>query len=115
MEALILWFFINNVICYEIPSSGMNFVESCLCSLLFAYTVCTVEAAITKYFIVTNIDGNIKKQDREKFVYLLINILFREASSQEINPIVYIKLLNSSLNICSIKISRYLHKNDLKT
>lgn len=48
-------------------------------------------------------------------MYILINILFNEQAIQEMNPIVYIKMLNSSLNVCSLKISKNLMKNDLKT
>lgn len=55
----------------------MNFIQSCICAILFAYSVCTVEKAIIQHFVEKNITGNIKKQDREKFLYAIINVLFR--------------------------------------
>lgn len=58
----------------------MSFAQSCLCSVVFAYTVCTIEAAIARRFFDMNISGTIKKQDREKFVYSLIHILFKETT-----------------------------------
>lgn len=64
MESVVAWFAINAAICYQFKSSGMNFIETIVCSLLCAYAICAVESALTKRFVICNIEGNIKKQDR---------------------------------------------------
>lgn len=79
LESVLLWFSINMAICFQLPCSGMNFVQSCICSLIFAYAVCSVENAIMQVFIQKGITSNVKKQDREKFVYSIINILSKDS------------------------------------
>jgi hypothetical protein len=46
MELIILWFFANTALSFQIKSSGMNFIQSLICSLLFAYAICVVESAL---------------------------------------------------------------------
>lgn len=76
-ESLIIWFCISSALCTQLTFSGMSFIQSCVCAVLFAAAVCTVEASLTQIFLENNLCSNVKKQDKEKFVYLLAHALLQ--------------------------------------